>query len=401
MNGITFPLMIKNRLQSVYAMFACAALITVLTPGCQSTARNSAASDNIPWPNEGEVREHMKEVFRPELADVQAEAQEKSKTAKQWPDAVFYMGVSAAWQATGDEDYHQSLEQWGQSANWSLGSRPRHADDMACGQVYLDLYAREGRPERIAAIRARLDAFLASPRPGHVDWYWCDSFFMAPPIFVKLSAATGDAHYREAMHPLFQDAIAALWDEPNHLFYRDQHFKKEAPQSFWARGNGWVLAGLARVLDGLPADDPVRPRYEETFKTLAASIVKLQGEDGAWRADLLNPQKFPAPESSSTALFAYGLAWGVNHGLLSRADYAPAVLKAWAALKRLQLPNGQLGSVQPKGDHPVDTQPTDTAPFGAGAFLLLGAELLPPPRYILSCPVLPLKTVPKTYPISN
>jgi len=366
--------MIVYRLQPVYATLACAALIAVLMAGCQSTAKDSAAS-NLPWPNEGEVREHMKEIFRPELAAAQAEP----KPAKQWPDAVFYMGVSAAWQATDDEDYHDALEQWGRSVNWSLGSRPRHADDMARGQVYLDLYAREGGPERIAAIRARVDAFLASPHPGHTDWSWCDSFFMAPPIFVKLSAATGDAHYREAMHPLFQDAIAALWDEPNHLFYRDQHLREKEPLVFWARGNGWVLAGLARVLEGLPAGDAVRPRYEERFKTLAASIVKLQGEDGAWRADLLHPQRFPQPESSGTALLAYGLAWGVNHRLLSRADYAPAVLKAWAALKRMQLPDGQLGSVQPKGDRPAETKPTDTGPYGGGAFLLLGSELLPPP----------------------
>ena len=383
MSGITFPLMIINKHLSVYSTLACAALIAALTPGCQSPAKDSAAPGNVstnsPWPNADEVREHMKEVFRAELAEVQAGSQEKPKTAKQWQDAVFYIGVSAAWQATGNEDYHQVLEQWGRSVAWQLGPRPRHADDMACGQVYLELYQREGGPERIATICARVNAFLASPQPGHTDWGWCDACFMAPPIVVKLSAVTGDAHYREAMHPLFQDAMAALWDEPNHLFYRDPHFKKDAPLVFWARGNGWVLAGLARVLEGLPADDAARPRYEELFKTLAARIVQLQGEDGAWRADLLHPQTFPQPESSGTALFAYGLAWGVNHGLLARADYVPAVLKAWAALKSMQLPNGQLGSVQPKGDHPVETKPTDTGPYGGGAFLLLGAELLPPP----------------------
>jgi unsaturated rhamnogalacturonyl hydrolase len=369
-----------NRLPALFPALACATLIAVLAPVGQCLAQNSAAADRanpgLPWPDATEVREHMKEVFRAELAATQAASQAKPKTAKQWQDAVFYMGVSAAWQAAGDEDYHDALEQWGKGVNWSLGPRPRHADDMACGQVYLDLYAREGAPERIAAIRARVDAFLASPKPGRADWSWCDSFFMAPPVFVKLSAATGDAHYRAAMHPLLLDAMAALWDEPKHLFYRDSRYS--GTQVFWARGNGWVLAGLARVLDGLPAGDPARARYEELFKGLAASIAKLQGEDGAWRADLLNPQKFPQPESSSTALFAYGLAWGVNHGLLARTDYAPAVLKAWAALKRAQLPNGQLGSVQPQGDHPVATKPTATAPYGAGAFLLLGSELLPP-----------------------
>ncbi|HXB01363.1 MAG TPA: glycoside hydrolase family 88 protein [Opitutaceae bacterium] len=325
----------------------------------------------------------MKAVFISELKSVLDTARKEPHPKEDWQAAVFYIGMSAAWQATGDKDYHDALEQWGQSRNWQLAPRPRHADDMAAGQVYLELYEREGGPERIAAICERVNAFIASPRLGHVDWWWCDSFFMAPPIFAKLSAVTGDAHYREAMHPLFQDAIAALWDEPHHLFYRDQHFKETAPLVFWARGNGWVLAGLARVLDGLPAGDPSRLRYEALFKTLAASVVKLQGEDGAWRADLLHPQTFPQPESSSTALLAYGLAWGVNQGLLSRADYAPAVLKAWAALERAQLPDGNLGRVQPKGDRPAATKPTDIAPYGAGAFLLLGSELLPEPTLVL------------------
>ncbi len=332
--------MIAHKSPLLHSKLACAALIAALMTGCQSTEQNpvatrapgvSAAASNpaadLPWPDKGEVRERMQEVFRPELAAVQVEASDKPKVAQQWQDAVFYAGVSAALQATGDKDYHDALLQWGESVKWQPGPRPRHADDLACGQAFIEIFQREGGSERMAAVRARVDAFLASPQPGHKDWSWCDSFFMAPPVFAKLSLATGDAHYREALHPLFWDAVSALWDEPHHLFYRDGKFVGKSPPVFWARGNGWVLAGLVRVLEVLPAYDAARPRYEKLFQTLAASIVKLQGEDGAWRADLLDPKKYPLPESSSTALLAYGLAWGVNHGLLSRADYAPAVLK--------------------------------------------------------------------------
>ncbi|HTQ30786.1 MAG TPA: glycoside hydrolase family 88 protein [Opitutaceae bacterium] len=370
----------------------CIVFLTVLA-GCQtsavksppagaSVARASQGPDPCAWPAAAEVSEHMKAEFKPELRSVQdlpsmlAETGAKPEPANGWIPAVFYIGVSAAWQATGDEDYHRALVQWGESVDWQPAPRPRHADDLCCGQAYLELYEREGGPERIAAIRARVDAFLAAPQPGRKDWWWCDALFMAPPVFVKLSQATGDPHYREALAPLYWDAADALWSEPDHLFFRDQNFVGK--RIFWARGNGWVLAGLARILDALPADDPTRPRYEKLFRTLAARVVQLQGQDGAWRADLTNPQRLPEPESSGTALFAYALAWGVNHGLLARADYAPAVLKAWAALERAQLPSGQLGGVQPAGNKPAASQATSTAPFGGGAFLLLGAELLPP-----------------------
>jgi unsaturated rhamnogalacturonyl hydrolase len=374
--------MMINKLLSVYSMLGCAALIAALMAGCQSTVKNSAAANNagtnIPWPDEEEVRDHMQAAFTSGLKPV-LELAQKSQPKDDWQLAVFYIGVSAAWQATGDKDYRDAIVQWGQSRNWQPGPRPRHADDLACGQVYLELYEREGGPERIAAIRANVDAFLVSPQPGYKDWWWCDALFMAPPVFVKLSQVTGDARYRAAVPALYWDVVRALWDEQEHLFYRDQRFVGQPEKTFWGRGNGWVLAGLARILDALPAGDPARPRYEALFKSMAARVVKLQGEDGAWRVNLLHPEKSPAPESSSTGLFAYGLAWGVNHGLLSRAAYAPAVLKAWAALERAQLPDGQIGGVQAVGYEPRPAKPTDTAPFGAGAFLLLGSELLPPP----------------------
>ncbi|MGA3006507.1 MAG: glycoside hydrolase family 88 protein [Opitutaceae bacterium] len=334
---------------------------------------------HIAWPDGDEVRDRMKAAFTPELKGALGAARKKPELASSWLQAVFYIGVSAAWQATEDSDYHDALTRWGDSLDWQTGPRPRSADDVACGQAFIEVYQRDGGPEHLAAVRAWVDSFLASPQAGHKDLSWCDSFFMAPPIFVKLSAATGDPHYREALHAIFWDAADKLWDKQNSLFYRDDRFVGKSPPVFWARGNAWVLAGLARIMDGLPANDPERPRYEALFKTLAARIVKLQGADGAWRADLLNPDLFPEPESSSTALFAYGLAWGVNHGLLANADYAPAVLKAWAALENAQLPNGRLGGVQPKGDQPGETKPANTAPFGGGAFLLLGSQLLTKP----------------------
>ena len=47
-----------------------------------------------------------------------------------------------------------------------------------------------------------------------------------------------------------------LFDKEENLFYRDWHYfgKKEAngKKVFWGRGNAWVLAGLAEVLQELP-----------------------------------------------------------------------------------------------------------------------------------------------------
>jgi len=70
---------------------------------------------------------------------------------------------------------------------------------------------------------------------------------------------------------------------------------------------------------------------------LAGAIVPLQGSDGLWRADLLNAARFPAGEASGSGFFTFALAWGIQHGILSRDVYLPVVRKGWSGLVTLQM----------------------------------------------------------------
>ncbi len=65
---------------------------------------------------------------------------------------------------------------------------------------------------------------------------------------------------------------------------------------------------------------------------MAAKIVALQQPDSSWHASLYDPVTFSTKESSGTALFCYGMAWGINHGILSKKKYLPVVEKAWGLL---------------------------------------------------------------------
>jgi Domain of unknown function (DUF4861)/Glycosyl Hydrolase Family 88 len=133
---------------------------------------------------------------------------------------------------------------------------------------------------------------------------------------------------------------------------------------------------MARVLEAMPADYIQRPRYIAFFQSMARRIAGLQRADGLWSSSLLQPDKFPEAETSGSALFVYALAWGINHGVLDRATYLPVVVKGWKGLEAQVLPNGMLGAVQKTGDQPVSTAPDDIAPYGAGAFLLAGLEVM-------------------------
>lgn len=97
---------------------------------------------------------------------------------------------------------------------------------------------------------------------------------------------------------------------------------------FWGRGNAWVLAGLAEVLQELPKGLMERAYYEELFIRLCTRIAGLQNEDGYWHASLLDPASYPSPETSSTGFFVYALAYGVNAGLLNEDDFMPVIIKA-------------------------------------------------------------------------
>ena len=166
-------------------------------------------------------------------------------------------------------------------------------------------------------------------------------------------------------HPNLTAAVARYFDQR----------ETNGAKVFWSRGNGWVLAGLARGLQYLPPDYPARPRFAALFKEMANRVAPLQRPDGYWLVSLLNPGAFPMPETSGAGFFTYALAWGVNAGLLDRTVFEPAVLKGRAALNRAVLPDGKLGYVQRVGAAPGDTSADETEVYGVGAFLLAGSEV--------------------------
>jgi unsaturated rhamnogalacturonyl hydrolase len=302
-----------------------------------------------------------------------------AKNDNDWARAAFYTGVMATYHTTQDAKYLNAATAWSESFHWKLADRLRHADDHAKGQTYLEIYAIKKNPEMIADIQQTFDSLIANPKPGREDWWWCDALFMAPPVLAKLAVATGDQRYLDFLNTMFWDAHAFLYDPQEHLFYRDQSFfNKKTPQgkkTFWARGNGWVMAGTVRVLQVLPKDNPAYSKYIALLKEMAASVKAIQGNDGLWRPSLLDESEVPHPETSGSAFFCYALAWGINHGVLDKTEYLPVVKKAWSGLNKYVTKEGKLQWVQPIGASPDKVTIDNYQEYGAGAFLLAGSEL--------------------------
>ncbi|MDO6412827.1 glycoside hydrolase family 88 protein [Sphingomonas sp. BIUV-7] len=307
-----------------------------------------------------------------------------------WISATFLIGLGRLARVSDEAGAQAYLREVAEHYNFGLlGAWSPHnmmdADNVAIGEVYEELAARSGEAGEIAPLRDRLDGQLAlletPPPPGKLVWWWCDSLFMAPPVFARLSVQTGDDRYLKAMDAQWWHVYDRLWSPEHKLFWRDERFPLRKTRGgqplFWSRGNGWVAAGLARLLDTLPADHPSRARYIATFRTLMDRVSQLQRkEDGLWTANLLDPTDPSGPETTGAALFAYAMAWGVNHGVLDRKAYLPRVERAWSGLAAKVQPNGLLGFAQRAGDQPVPSAADDHALYGTGAFLLAGVEVM-------------------------
>jgi rhamnogalacturonyl hydrolase YesR len=300
--------------------------------------------------------------------------------SQDWTFAALYTGFMAGARTLPEPRYDDAMMQVGNKFDWKLGPRLTHADDQAIGQTYLELYREHHDSKMIAATREQFDALMKTPDdPEKPVWWWCDALFMAPPVWARLYQITENKSYLDYMDHEWWITSKLLYDPDEHLYFRDASYlhKTEAngKKIFWSRGNGWVMAGLARVLEEMPADYPTRQKYIEQYRQMAEKVVSLLGADGLWRPGLLDADAYPLPEVSGSAFFVYSLAWGIDHGLLDRGKYLPVVKKGWVGLLSHIYEDGRLGCIQPIGAAPGSFKPSSSYVYGVGAFLLAGSEL--------------------------
>jgi rhamnogalacturonyl hydrolase YesR len=304
--------------------------------------------------------------------------------SRDWTFAALYAGYMAAAKALPDQRFQDAMLRMGNKFNWQLNpvgpTDDAPANDHAVGQTYLDLYQIYHQKKMMLPTQETLDALMKVPDvPGKPVWWWCDALFMGPPTWARIYEATGNRVYLDYMDREFWITSNLLYRPQEKLYSRDATYLKARSKNgqliFWSRGNGWVMAGIARTLDAMPKDYPSRPKYVEQFKQMASRIATLQGADGLWRTDLLDPVAYPAPEVSGSAFYVYALAWGINRGILDRATYLPIVKKGWQGLLVHVYEDGRLGSIQSVNQEPGVVPPTSSYVYGVGGFLLAGAEL--------------------------
>ena len=280
------------------------------SPGDQPDDPGPLATDLSPAIHAKQIRAAMRKVAEWELS--RAEYQPASRD---WDFGTLDIGFMAASRTLGDPRYSRYVAQVGGQFGWKLERTLYPANDFAIAQAWIEVYRSSHNEAEIAPLRRQYDdAVQLLNDPEKPAWWWCDALFMAPAAGTALSEVTSDDTYNAYVDREWGETEKVLYDKQKHLFSRDASYldkhEKNGEKIFWSRGNGWVMAGIVRVLMTLPQDDPLRPHYVALLKEMAQEVASLQGSDGLWRPGLLDAGSYPQPEVSGSAFY---LRAGMGH----------------------------------------------------------------------------------------
>lgn len=334
--------------------------------------------------------------------------------AQGWVYAALHVGMfrwAELAESQGDDRYMQWEYDVAKKGKYLFSPRIYNADDYAIGQLYINLYEKYGEADILNPLKVIFEMILHTPStvdlryelitaqsevydgpfidhfggqeyplaPCKNRWCWADALFMGPPVWIHLAKVTGDQRYLDFANEELWETVDLLWDEDDQLFFRDSRFfdRREAngEKVIWARGVGWVAAGLARILEHLPEDHPRRADYEDIFVKTMTRLAGAQQPDGLWRPSVLDPSRKPFKETSGTALMSFAFASGINQGLLPKENFLPVLEKSWPALIDAVQADGKLGWVQQIGEAPDNVSKDDSQLYAVGGFLLTGTEL--------------------------
>ncbi len=314
----------------------------------------------------------------------------KVRPSSLWTRAVYYEGLMALQAVDPQQRYVDYALDWARFHRWTPrnGVSTTDADDQCCGQTYVELLPyRQTGDDPIAAVKDNLDRQMATGR--HDYWSWVDAIQMAMPLYAMVYRLTGDDRYIDYAMQCYRwtrnECGGGCFNGQTGLWYRDKDFvppyrDPDGNECYWSRGNGWVYAALVRTMSQLGTKDKRYKELKKDYLAMSRAIAACQREDGLWNVSLTSTH-YAGPELTGTALFLYGISWGIGQGLLKAKAYRPIADRAWQGMAAQCLhADGFLGYVQGTGKEPADGQPVtytsvpDFEDFGTGCFLLGASE---------------------------
>jgi len=353
------------------------------------------------------------------LQSAQAAAQPEG-IAWSYPWGVTLYGLIRSGDATGDKapekfvlDHNlicSRYYKWLSDLQASVGDSPELADFL--GKSKIHLLMRLGNLDSCGAMGAQmLEGILRHPDQQSpeekavvariADWIvnkqdrlpdgtlwrskalggtvWPDDLYMSAPFLVRYAKYTGDSKYLDdAANQIIHQA--ALEQDSDGLFFHGYFINEKKPAPYkWGRGDGWVTVATVEVLSAMPENHPARAQLIEILRKQIEGLKKVQAPDGMWRQVLDKPELWE--ETSSTAMFAYGIARAVNRGWIDASNMAVA-RKAFAGIAKNVSADGAVkGTCVGTGigrdlDFYIQRPHPEDDMHGRGPVMLAGTEIL-------------------------
>jgi rhamnogalacturonyl hydrolase YesR len=199
----------------------------------------------------------------------------------------------------------------------------------------------------------------------HIDdkpQVWIDSVYMAPPFLAVAGYPEEAVRQIEGFRRLLWNRDAKLfsqiWDEGRQEFHR---------AAFWGVGNGWAAAGMARVIQALPAEmSDAKGRLAGYAREVLDGCLAHRRPDGLFHDVLDRPETFV--ETNLAQMLAYTVYRGIQGGWLDSAYRAEADRMRQAAHQKVD----ERGLVRDVCGSPTFDSP-GTATEGQAFFLLMEA----------------------------
>ena len=245
--------------------------------------------------------------------------------------------------------------------------------DPCCAGEALEAAARNtGDPELKAGTEAlRRWALEKAPRNAEGRLYhlttgkqfWADSLYMLPPYLACIGEYDAALkHWNAYWNTLYDPAsglLAHIWDETEQRCTDPAH---------WGTGNGWALAGLARLIKLLPeAYHTEKLQLIQKARQLLDQVLVYNRADGSFGNVIDDQTSFS--EYNLTQMTAYTIYRGISDGWLSQ-DYLPTAEQLRQAA---HAHTDSYGFVQPVCGAPTFDKPGVSPEAQAFALLLEAA----------------------------
>jgi unsaturated rhamnogalacturonyl hydrolase len=326
------------------------------------------------------------------IAGKQVEEHPPETLAWNWEEAVLMAGFVELYRVTEDEWLIDYVEAW-VDHHIDKGYKIGTSDNCAPTAAAVWLYEYTQQPRFRTVVEDGLHYLYEEAKRtveggishlGTVDivTLWVDSLFMFGDLLISWGETTGDADALDTFGTQFGIFTDLLQAESGFYVHAYAWIVEQTPGTYWARGNGWVVAAAWRYLRVRQIRGEEDPVVAEAARTLLDAAREAQDpETGLWWTLLDKPGEVYL-ETSASALFAYGMARAWRLGRLED-DWLEPLALAMEGIRSRIVEDDQGRPVVTGISGPTSADKAreyakvaleDDLPYGVGAVLLALVE---------------------------